>query len=128
MIEMWTVQEELDSVKERVYPDTDVFLICYSCDSKTSLNNIISTVIDETIKNHPNSVFVLAGTKVDLYDRKDKSHVSFSDGEKVKRKYGAKAHIRCSAKYPINTREVFQQCLAAGYEKKYGREDLCSVS
>lgn len=46
-LEIWKPQPEPKELRALAYPHTDVFLVCYSCESQASLTNIRSTWIEE---------------------------------------------------------------------------------
>merc|ERR1719198_866554 len=61
-------QEDYDRLRPLSYPQTDVFLICFSVISEASLKNVKSKWAPE-INNHcPGTPIVLVGTKADLRD------------------------------------------------------------
>ena len=67
------------------YPQTDVFLVCFSLVDKESFKNALNKLIPEVSKNSPNTPIVLVGTKSDLkksYEgtEKDSEIVPTSDG------------------------------------------------
>jgi len=64
-------QEDYDRLRPLSYPQTDVFLLCFSITSPTSFENVSSKWFLE-IKHHaPKVPFILVGTKLDLRDDKD---------------------------------------------------------
>ena len=67
-------QEDYDRLRPLSYPQTDVFLICYSIVDETSLENVKHKWSDE-IKYHADGVpIILVGTKLDL--RHDSEYVA----------------------------------------------------
>merc|ERR1712224_711449 len=62
-------QEDYDRLRPLSYPNTDVFIVCYSIISPTSLENVGNKWLPEIRHHCPNSPFLLVGTKSDL--RKD---------------------------------------------------------
>ena len=59
-------QEDYDRLRPLSYPQTDVFLVCYSIISRSSYENVRTKWIPE-IKHHvPEAPFLIVGTKVDL--------------------------------------------------------------
>ena len=67
-------QEDYDRLRPLSYPQTDVFLICFSLVSPTSLSNIPAKWYPEIIHHCPNVPIFLVGTKLDL--RNDPSTIS----------------------------------------------------
>jgi len=84
------------------YPQTDVFLLCFSVDSRVSFENLKTKWLEEIQHFAPNVPFIIVGTKFDL--RKEGggggSFVTPEEGEKAKSELKATRYIECSAKHP----------------------------
>ena len=124
------------------YPQTDVFLICYSIVDETSLENVKHKWSDE-IKYHADGVpIILVGTKLDL--RFDSDYVSKMEaqgkrlltkeqGQEVANQIGAKLHLECSALTQQGLKEVFDKSnsgsvKASGQRKEEEeKERLCHL-
>ena len=102
------------------YPNTDVFLVCYSTISPTSLENVGNYWLPELREHCPNTPFVLVGTKSDL--RKDlcaleklkakgASLVDFSRAVDKGQELGASRVIECSAKTQDGLKDVFNEAI-----------------
>lgn len=61
-----STQEDYDRLRPLSYPQTDVFLICFSVVSPTSFANVKSKWWPEIQHHMPNTPFLIVGTKVDL--------------------------------------------------------------
>ena len=59
-------QENYNTIRPLLYPDTDVILMCFSIDSPDSLENIPETWIPEVRQFCPNVPIILVGNKKDL--------------------------------------------------------------
>ena len=57
-------QEDYDKLRPLSYPQTDVFLSCYSIISRSSFNNIKNRWIPELRHYNPNTPIVLVGLKM----------------------------------------------------------------
>eukprot|EP01044_Picomonas_judraskeda_P030365 COSAG03_NODE_10896_length_623_cov_1.040076_1_plen_164_part_01 len=73
-LELWDTagQEEYDRVRPLSYPNTDVFLVCFSINNRSSFNNVRDKWMVE-LQAQPNLDFgvtkvLLVGTKNDLRD------------------------------------------------------------
>src|SRR3954447_22197519 len=64
-------QEDYDRLRPLSYPQTDVFLVCFSIVSQTSLLNIKAKWIPELRHHSPGTPVLLVGMKADL--RNDES-------------------------------------------------------
>ena len=64
-------QEDYDRLRPLSYPQTDVFLICFSIVSPTSFENVRAKWYPEVSHHCPNTPIILVGTKLDLRDDKE---------------------------------------------------------
>jgi small GTP-binding protein len=105
-------QEDFDRLRHLSYPDTNVFILCFSVVHRTTFENIKSKWIPEIRMHCPAAKIVLVGTKVDLRD--EKASTSFEEGEAMAKEVGAAKYIECSALRKIGIAEVFQEVAAQG--------------
>ncbi|VDP75303.1 unnamed protein product [Schistosoma curassoni] len=61
-------QEDYDRLRPLSYPQTDVFLVCFSLVSRTSFENVRSKWHPEISAYVPRAPIILVGTKRDLRD------------------------------------------------------------
>jgi Ras-related C3 botulinum toxin substrate 1 len=59
-------QEDYDRLRPLSYPQTDVFLLCFSIISQTSLSNIKAKWHPEIMHHAPSVPYILVGNKSDL--------------------------------------------------------------
>lgn len=59
-------QEDYDRLRPLSYPQTDVFIICFSVVSRASFENVKSKWLPEIRHHAPGVPFILVGTKIDL--------------------------------------------------------------
>jgi small GTP-binding protein len=59
-------QEDFDRIRPLSYAGTDVFLVCFSLVSRTSMHNVPYKWIPELRQYCPDTPIVLVGTKVPL--------------------------------------------------------------
>ncbi|KAH9469664.1 hypothetical protein Pst134EA_006949 [Puccinia striiformis f. sp. tritici] len=59
-------QEDYDRLRPLSYPQTDVFLICFSLTSPPSFENVRTKWYPEICHHAPNIPLILVGTKLDL--------------------------------------------------------------
>lgn len=72
-------------------------MVCYACNSVSSLRNIKSRWVPEIKKMDQKAPFILVGTKEDLYEKGDYEHVTAADAKRTAKQLGAYASLRCSA-------------------------------
>ncbi|CAG2057988.1 unnamed protein product [Timema podura] len=99
-------QEDYDRLRPLSYPQTDVFLICFSVTSPSSFENVTSKWCPE-IKHHcPDAPMILVGTKIDLRDDRETltalaeqglSPIKREQGQKLANKIRAVKYMECSA-------------------------------
>ncbi len=61
---------DYDRLRPLSYPQTDVFLICYSVINPVSFDNVRAKWSPEIKSNNPETPIVLVGTKLDLLNDK----------------------------------------------------------
>ena len=108
------------------YPGTDVFLLCFSLFSPSSLDAIQSKWYPEVKEHADGTPIILVGTKLDLRDKESavqtlkesgQEPVSPEQGQSVANAIGAVKYLECSALTQDGLSEVFEEairiCLAA---------------
>jgi Ras-related C3 botulinum toxin substrate 1 len=102
------------------YPNTDVFLVCFSCISETSLENVGNKWLPEIRHHCPNAPFLLVGTKSDI--RKDSralekltqkgAHlVDKARADEKGQELAAARVMECSAKTQVGLKDVFDEAI-----------------
>ena len=108
-------QEDYDRLRPLSYPDTDVILICFSCDNKASFGDVANKWIQEVDFHCPSVPFVLVGLKADL--RNDpvisRKIITVEDGQALAQELGAYAYVDCSAIQDKGVYNVFEQAVYA---------------
>uniref|UniRef100_A0A1I7XR96 Ras-related protein ced-10 n=1 Tax=Heterorhabditis bacteriophora TaxID=37862 RepID=A0A1I7XR96_HETBA len=64
-------QEDYDRLRPLSYPQTDVFLVCFSLVNPASFENVRAKWFPEVSHHCPTTPIILVGTKADLRDDKD---------------------------------------------------------
>lgn len=115
-------QEDYDRLRPLSYPQTDVFLICFSVVSPSSYENV-TTKWNPEVKHHcPDAPVLLVGTKIDLRENKDAIGQLASQGlQPVKREHGIKLankihavkYMECSALTQRGLKQVFDEACRA---------------
>eukprot|EP00616_Rhizochromulina_sp_CCMP1243_P013819 CAMPEP_0118981232 /NCGR_PEP_ID=MMETSP1173-20130426/30144_1 /TAXON_ID=1034831 /ORGANISM="Rhizochromulina marina cf, Strain CCMP1243" /LENGTH=194 /DNA_ID=CAMNT_0006931637 /DNA_START=66 /DNA_END=650 /DNA_ORIENTATION=- len=113
-------QEDYDRLRPLSYPQTDVFLICYSIISPSSFENVKTKWFPEISHHAPGTPFILVGTKLDLRDDpewraklqgKGQSPVSLDAGTKLVQDLGAFKLLECSALTQAGLKAVFDEAI-----------------
>ncbi|KAJ5072374.1 hypothetical protein M0811_01388 [Anaeramoeba ignava] len=118
-------QEDYDRIRPLSYPQTDVFLICFSLISPSSFENVKSKWVPEIRHYCQNSPLILVGTKLDLRDdpnvisdlkQKNLSPISFQDGMNMAKEIKAVKYLECSAFTQTNLKNVFDQAVLTYFD------------
>ena len=113
-------QDDYDRLRPLSYPNTDVFIICYSIISSTSLENVKNKWIPEIRRRCPNTPFLLVGTKSDLRQdahaleklkARGASIVDVARAEKKGQDLSAARVMECSAKTQVGLQDVFYEAV-----------------
>eukprot|EP01129_Flabellula_baltica_P016636 TRINITY_DN89_c0_g1_i9.p1 TRINITY_DN89_c0_g1~~TRINITY_DN89_c0_g1_i9.p1 ORF type:complete len:199 (+),score=32.96 TRINITY_DN89_c0_g1_i9:139-735(+) len=137
-------QEDYDRLRPLSYPQTDVFLTCFSIVNPASFENVRAKWYPEISHHCPNTPLILVGTKVDLRDHaetqqklaaKKQAPVSYEQGLQMMQELGARKYMECSALTQQGLKAVFDEAIRAVIEpppvvkggKKGGRRGGCSL-
>ncbi|CAF3520988.1 unnamed protein product [Rotaria sp. Silwood1] len=123
-------QEEYDQLRIMAYPNTDVFILCFSIVDPDSYSNILSKWIPELNRYASRVPIILVGTKLDLRNdpstvdqlaEKNQRPISQSQGEYLAHVCSAKVYLECSSMLNFNVRNVFEQAIEIhnSYEERY---------
>lgn len=114
-------QEDYDRLRPLSYPQTDVFLVCFSVTSPASFENVREKWFPEVHHHCPGVPCLIVGTQVDLRDDpgvKDKlskqkmQPVRKEDGERMAKELGAVKYVECSALTQYKLKDVFDEVCA----------------
>ncbi|XP_019206417.1 cell division control protein 42 homolog isoform X2 [Oreochromis niloticus] len=118
-------QEDFDRLRPLSYPQTDVFLVCFSVVSLSSFKNVTEKWVPEISHHCPATPFLLVGTQVHLRDDSDtlkklaqskQQAVTFTSGEKLARELKAVKYVECSAETEEGLKNVFDEAILAALE------------
>ncbi|KAE8185533.1 hypothetical protein CF336_g7366 [Tilletia laevis] len=118
-------QEDYDRLRPLSYPQTDVFLVCFSVTSPASFENVKEKWFPEVHHHCPGVPCLIVGTQVDLRDdpatvdklaRSKQRPVSFDQGERLARELGAVKYVECSALTQKGLKNVFDEAIVAALE------------
>lgn len=113
-------QEDYDRLRPLSYPQTDVFLICFSIVSPPSFDNVKAKWFPEIEHHAPNVPIILVGTKLDLRDDRNTTDalrskkmepVSYEQALLVAKEIRAHKYLECSALTQRNLKSVFDEAI-----------------
>jgi Ras-related C3 botulinum toxin substrate 1 len=117
-------QEEFDSLRPLSYPNSHVFIVCFSVDSITTFHNVRDKWFEDLRKYlaPPQSASViLVGTKADLRPEgtgTQDNFVTAEQAEGLRAEMGAFRYVECSAMKNVNVKTVFDEAIRARFLKE----------
>ena len=111
-------QEDYDRLRPLSYPQTDVFLVCFSVVSPSSFENVKEKWVPEITHHCQKTPFLLVGTQIDLRDdaatveklAKNKQRpLSLDMGDRLARELRAVKYVECSALTQKGLKNVFDE-------------------
>lgn len=115
-------QEDYDRLRPLSYPQTDVFLICFSLISPASFENVRAKWYPEISHHCPNAPVILVGTKVDLREDKETlerlrekqlSPITYQQGLQMAKEISGVKYLECSALTQKGLKNVFDESIRA---------------
>ncbi|XP_067950703.1 cdc42 homolog [Watersipora subatra] len=114
--------EDYDRLRPLAYPQTNVFLVCFSVVLPSSFENVKEKWIPELLHHCQQTPFLLVGTQCDL--RNDNAAiaqlqttfekpVSFEHGKKLAKELRAVKFVECSALTQEGIKNVFDEAIRA---------------
>ncbi|KAI4145473.1 MAG: hypothetical protein LQ341_002377 [Variospora aurantia] len=129
-------QEEFDRLRSLSYDDTHTIMLCFSVDSKDSLENVESKWVGEIAENCHGVKLVLVALKCDLrasseeeddgaeedvsQPRREKAMIDYKEGLEVARRIQALRYLECSAKRNRGVNEAFTEAARVALSVKTG--------
>jgi len=116
-------QEDYDKLRPLSYPQTDVFLVCYSVASRDSFINVQNKWIKEI--SPINAPFIIIATKADLRNDKKtiaeiggaENFISQQEGAALAQEIGAGAFMECSALSGSGISDIFQETIRQSFAR-----------
>jgi Ras-related C3 botulinum toxin substrate 1 len=115
-------QEDYDRLRPLSYPQTDVFLICFSIISPSSFENVSAKWFPEVSHHCPNTPLLLVGTKLDLREdtetisrlrEKNLAPITYEQGMAKQKEISAVKYMECSALTQKGLKQVFDEAIRA---------------
>uniref|UniRef100_A0A2K5HL35 Cell division control protein 42 homolog n=1 Tax=Colobus angolensis palliatus TaxID=336983 RepID=A0A2K5HL35_COLAP len=118
-------QEDYDRLLLLSYPQTDVFLVCFSVVSPPSFENVKEKWVPEITHHCPKPPFLLAGTQTNLRDdpsiienlsKNKQKPITPETAEKLAHDLKAVRYVECSALTQKGLKNVFDEAILAALE------------
>ena len=116
-------QDDYDRLRLLSYPQTDVFIICFSVINPSSFENVRSKWYPEVARHCPGTPIVLVGTKLDLRDdkgtmeqlkEKKLAPITTAQGVQMCKDVNAVKYVECSALTQQGLKGAFDEAIMAG--------------
>ncbi|KAG4101502.1 rho family small GTP binding protein cdc42 [Neocallimastix lanati (nom. inval.)] len=115
-------QEDYDRLRPLSYPQTDVFLICFSVVSPTSFVNVKEKWFPEIRHHCPGVPCLLVGTQIDRLTeestlsqlaKNNEKPISEEQGQRLAKEMKAVKYVQCSARTQEGLKNVFDEAIIA---------------
>lgn len=103
-------QEDYDRLRPLSYPQTDLFLVCFSVNSPTSYDNVKTKWYPELQLHAPGVPIILVGTKLDMRDGSSNS-VTKARGEQLCAEIKGVKYMECSSRTQEGLKQVFDSAI-----------------
>ncbi|KAF8519959.1 P-loop containing nucleoside triphosphate hydrolase protein [Gautieria morchelliformis] len=133
-------QEGADRLRPLTYPQTDVFLLCFSLANPQSYENVKTKWSPEVNHHAPHASFILVGTQLDLRDdpatieklrERGTAPITYMQGVDMQKDIGAVRYLECSALTQEGLQNVFDEVLrvppyAPRKSRRKGLKNICT--
>jgi Rho family protein len=130
-------QEEFDRLRSLSYDDTHCIVLCFSVDSRDSLENVESKWVGEISDNCQGVKLVLCALKCDLREtaeddvpegaaavaKKERPMITYDQGLEVAKRIKALRYLECSAMKNRGVNEAFTEAARVALSVKPGGKD-----
>lgn len=132
-------QADFNRLRPLSYPQTDVFLICFSLVDPDLFENIHAKWFPEVRHHCPKTPIILVGTKLDLRDNKNTTEelkekkqnpITYKQGLAMAKETGAVKYLDCSALTQMGLKTVFDEDVLAALNPSpvKNREKKCLIA
>ncbi|XP_077292878.1 cdc42 homolog [Arctopsyche grandis] len=129
-------QEEYDRLRPLNYPNTNVFLVCFSVVYPDSFENVKSKWVPEIAHFNNETPFLLVGTQIDQRDYPEIIHqlwklkqsvIQPKQGEKLAKELKAVKYVECSALTREGLQDVFEEAILTTFTNGKTTKKLCNL-
>lgn len=121
-------QEEFDRLRSLSYSDTHTIMLCFSVDSRDSLENAQTKWVSEIVDHCEGVKLVLVALKCDLRNEEDNEDsqaaagsrrlITYEEGLAVAKQVGALRYLECSARRNRGVNEAFTEAARCALSAK----------
>lgn len=124
-------QEDYDRLRPLSYPQTDVFLVCFSVVKPSSFENTKEKWVPEIRHHCPKTPFLLVGLQMDLrtdpsnkeaLSKKREKAITTEQGRQCAKELKAALYVECSALTQIGLKNVFDEAIICAKQPQQGEK------
>ena len=106
-------QSDFDKMRPLSYPGTDIYLLCFALNSRSSFEHIKTKWLTEISYHSPDVSYILVGTKLDTRTQFEttKDFISLPEGESLRLDIKAIKYMECSARTQQGLKNVFDEAM-----------------
>ena len=131
-------QEEYERIRPLTFPQTDVFIVCFSIVRPSSFENIKEKWVPEITQHGPKGApFILVGTQMDLREDSDilfkltkskEKPVAKEMGDRLAKQIHAAKYMECSALTQVGLKDIFDEAILLALEPpKKPKKKSCTI-
>ena len=129
-LQIWDpiTQNNLENLRILLYPNTDIFFLCFSVIDPLSFNNLSNFWLKELKKFFSKPNIILIGTKIDLrnkYLNENKNVITFEEGKLFSNEIKSIQYIECSSLLNININLILE--ISLNYLIKKNNKNNCLI-
>ncbi|KCV71741.1 cell division control protein 42 [Fonticula alba] len=123
-------QEDYDRLRPLSYPQTDVFLVCFSVVNPASFENVREKWFPEVSHHCPQVPCIIVGTQMDLRDapeaierlaKSKQKPITPDMGDRLAKELNAVKYVECSALKQKGLKDVFDEAILAALNPPQGK-------
>ncbi len=112
-ISVWDTvgSDDYDRLRPLSYPQTNLFLVCFSVTNRSSFDSVSLKWIPEISHHAPDAKWILVGTKSDL--RGENETVTRDEARDLAVRLNGSEYVECSSLSQANLSQVFENSISA---------------
>ena len=130
---------DFDRWRPLAYPNTDVFVLCFSFSLPSSVANLKQVWVSEVKQFGPNVPMILVGAKSDIKKEENENYIllesknvddiaTYETGLKLSKEIEAEKYVECSALTGEGVQEVFEESIRVVLARRPREKNGCAVS
>jgi len=133
-------QEDYDRLRPLSYPQTDIFLVCFSVVGNSSFDNVKTKWVPEVQHHMPGTPIILVGTKNDLredevtiarLEERGLKPITVEQGTALAKDIGAVTYLECSSLTQNGLKNIFDESVrrvaAARVAPIVRKKGICTI-